>query len=728
MALHSARKQDWASLVGDDSAGIFIRGGSVSSNSDAADTVFCQPVLPASCVRDVDWSELELSPQSLESWQATFASLQDVAREAGDTVSPTIAAKVMANTKAEVKFAAMTPKPAKRVKVGTVSGSDSDEEVVELDELGIVGLKTPVGRSSIPWKEVPTDNGSQQPTPSVKILQSGAWSNLVENVNLLRDDCQRSSHKRKMVEEDQEEAIEQLNVKLSVLHSLLGRRPEEFGTDSAFTVLQHCTATMRSIQDLVEKRLGSQAVAPELSARLESLERKAELLKAVVKAEVKAELETVFSEQGDFRKQFVNPTLALLSKSSKDKSNPGGKWDDLLQELKGRMENLERSQQFAGSQANGAGGLSSGSGGMFGWTIGGGSVGAALGGSVGPAASTGAPVSTSPTGMSSVTTVLKEELQRMKEEMTVLRTEFKDLQEQIDNEAITVGSIVFPSRMFCLSWLTLHDALGDPHVFVDAVSLLSLATSDTSLDEERAANLRATTAKVRDKTPYHTAYIASFNLEVPPLLGKGSDQSMTTNSRALGGVPKFEDFHPPSGREGIHQRILDYVRDGRQTLDQAIGELFAFGTEPSSVAKEMLHLSKAFWDDLCHWMVRYHRQVQAESEASEQEVWILISHCVRAVFKSLREARAPGRASNTPAGMLWGTLRAHEVMQEYRVAEFSGHPKIALILHEHLIRFATPRSKFDGLKSSVEDRLDKLQRSVNSAVAASNKNGKKDKA
>ena len=75
--------------------------------------------------------------------------------------------------------------------------------------------------------------------------------------------------------------------------------------------------------------------------------------------------------------------------------------------------------------------------------------------------------------------------------------------------------------------------------------------------------------------------------------------------------------------------------------------------------------------------------------------------------------------------MLLGTLRAHEVMKEYRQADFSGHPKIALILHEHLIRFATPRSKFTALKTGLEERMDKLQRSVNSAVAATNKSGGK---
>ena len=328
-----------------------------------------------------------------------------------------------------------------------------------------------------------------------------------------------------------------------------------------------------------------------------------------------------------------------------------------------------------------------------------------------------APPGTAATTTGSVITSLKEETARLKSDV-------KDLQDQSESESITVGSIVFAARKFCDSWLALHTAAGDPHVFVDAVSLLSLATSDASQDEGQAANQRATTAKVKDKTPYHTAYIASFNLEVPPLLGKGSDSSLTTNSRALAGVPKFVDFHPPLGREGIHQRVLDYVKDGRKTLEQAIGDLFSFGSEPSSVARELLLLSKTFWDELCHWMVRYHREIKEESDATEHEVWILISHCVRAVFKSLRDARAPGRASNTPAGgMLWGTLKAHDTMREYRGHDFSGHPKIALILHEHLIRFSTPRSKFFELKAEVEEKMEKITRSVNQAVASANKKG-----
>ena len=464
IASHSARKQDWASLVGDEATCIFIRGGSGTSNSDTADTVFCQPILPGSCLRDVDWSEMELSPRSLESWQATFASLRQVASEEGESVDPTIAAKVIANTKGEVRFAAMTPKPSKRVKVETVSSNDSDDED-EMEVLEGVQLRTPAGRSSIPWKEVPLDIGSQQATPSVKVLQGGAWSNLVENVNHLKTDCQRVSHKRKVVEELQEEAIEQLNVKMSVLHALLGVRPEEFGTGLAFSVLKHCMETLQTVQDLLHQQQSKQKTDPGLVAKFEALEQKLDAVKGSARMIVQVELDKFFEEKSDFRQQFVNPTLSLLSRSSSSNADPGGKWAQMLASLQSRVEAMERGNAAAAPTT--AGGLLSGGVGSFGWMSGGGTVGAAV------SAPTGSTAMSPPRSSGSAFADALAELRRMKEEMQELKMGMSDLQEQVDNEAITVGSIVFPSQTFCVSWLALHHAESDPHVFVDAVSLLS---------------------------------------------------------------------------------------------------------------------------------------------------------------------------------------------------------------------------------------------------------------
>ena len=675
-------------------------------------------------MQGVDWDEMELSPRTLESWQATFSTLRKAASASGEGVDPTMAVLVMATTKTEVDFT-MTPARKKRAHQSTVEVETvtSDDEALEDDTPRTPKMK----RVDMPWKDVPMDIGTTQPTPTIKVLQGGVWSNLVENVNVLKDDFTRESMDHRVLEEDMEEQFEKVQVKISVLRELLGVRPDHFGTRSAFQLLETCMATAATLEEAVRKQQDKKPppamLDQGLREKVNGLEQRLIGMMGRLHETVKGELEAFLSDTtSDFRTQFVDPTLALLTRSSSSNRDPGGKWADLLDQIQKRVDALERvatvSQQGKPQvhSTSGAGGA-----GLFSWSTTGNSSHA---GGTSRSASNQVGVGVRFSDQQGVDE-LDDKIQRLMEKMSTMRAELKDLQDQADTEAITIGSIVFPSRSVCVTWLALHNATADPHVFVDAVSLLSLATSDASLDEEKAANQRATTAKVRDKTPYHTAYIASFNLEVPPLLGKGSDHSMTTNSRALGGVPKFEDFHPPSGREGIHQRILDHVKDGSLTLQQAIGELFTFGTEPSSVAREMLLLSKTFWDELCHWMVRYHAQVQAESEASEQEVWILISHCVRAVLKSLREARSPGRASNTPGGMLWGTLRAHEIMKQYCDADFSGHPKIALILHEHLIRFSTPRSKFESLQTQMNERFEKLQRAVNQAVTSANKSSKK---
>ena len=710
---HATKKVSWTAIVGDDSQCIFIRGAS-GTDTDASVSVFGSPVLPGSFVRDAEWAELETGPRSLESWQATFAAIKETKRSANDEdMDHSAFADILESTKHDVKFVFT---PARKKHRGKFSGLD---EISEDGDVKPAVAKKPVVKP-IPYFKVPSELGSQ-PGAAICTLTQGAWRDLVANVGSIKATLEIERAKLPPAENVSDIHLNEIEMKLSVLHELLGERPMEFGTVSAFGMIEKLMVSVHSLEEAVEQdrrrlfgSLGS-SMSSDLKVRLEKLEEQARDFETSVGLVVSKEVNKHFST-GDFRTQFIEPTMKLLSRSSRTSADPGGKWDQELSSLSTRVSHLETTSTKNPGQSSVNFMHRTGpnnSTGLFQWNS-------------NPSQPPNGMPPNPPTG--SIVGDLKKELTSLREEVTRLKAEVKDLQDLAETDAIVVGSIVFASKKYCESWLLLHSAASDPHVFVDPVSLLSLATSDASQDEERAANQRATTAKVKDKSPYHTAYIASFSLELPPLLGKGGDTSLTTNSRALAGVPKFVDFHPPSGREGIHQRILDYIKDGKKTLEESIGDLFSFGSEPASVARELLLLSKTFWDELCHWMVRYHREIKEESDASEHEVWILISHCVRAVFKSLRDARAPGRASNTPGGMLWGTLRAHDIMREYRSHDFSGHPKIALILHEHLIRFSTPRSKFDELQHSIDDKLEKVQRSINQAVAAANKKGSAPKA
>jgi len=65
---------------------------------------------------------------------------------------------------------------------------------------------------------------------------------------------------------------------------------------------------------------------------------------------------------------------------------------------------------------------------------------------------------------------------------------------------------------------------------------------------------------------------------------------------------------------------------------------------------------------------------------------------------------------------MWGTLQAHRIMSEYRSEKFSGHPKIALILHEHLINFSVPMSMFVDWQKKVKEDFSRLELNLGNEI------------
>ena len=153
-----------------------------------------------------------------------------------------------------------------------------------------------------------------------------------------------------------DDEIERLHVKLSVIHALLGERSAEFGTQSDFEILAHCMSTVRSLQEVVSKRL-EKPMGPEVLNRLETMDRKMDQTTASAKSLVQEGLNKFFGDKSEFRQQFVNPTLSLLSRSSIHTGDPGGKWASLIADLSARMENKECLRIQVGG----------GGGGSFGW-------------------------------------------------------------------------------------------------------------------------------------------------------------------------------------------------------------------------------------------------------------------------------------------------------------------------------------------------------------------------
>jgi len=74
---------------------------------------------------------------------------------------------------------------------------------------------------------------------------------------------------------------------------------------------------------------------------------------------------------------------------------------------------------------------------------------------------------------------------------------------------------------------------------------------------------------------------------------------------------------------------------------------------------------------------------------------------------------------------MWGTLQAHRGVKEIMDLKFQGHPEVSIILHQHLIDNAVPRSRFEKLQGkfvtlqkAVEEIKNKSDKAMSTASAA----------
>jgi hypothetical protein len=144
------------------------------------------------------------------------------------------------------------------------------------------------------------------------------------------------------------------------------------------------------------------------------------------------------------------------------------------------------------------------------------------------------------------------------------------------------------------------------------------------------------------------------------------------------------------------------------------------GGEALNVAVEMLSASKTFIADLSTWVNTTYQDTLARMMSSEKEAWALISHCVRVVFKLLRDARSSG-ARWTPGTsdkqLVWAQLQCHRVMGELRAVGFGAHTALSHVLNLHLQDNVMLRSKFERL----EARLIEVEKITKEAKKAADK-------
>lgn len=151
----------------------------------------------------------------------------------------------------------------------------------------------------------------------------------------------------------------------------------------------------------------------------------------------------------------------------------------------------------------------------------------------------------------------------------------------------------------------------------------------------------------------------------------------------------------------------------------AIAATFEDSLDAHDLALELLYRSKKFALDLCNF-IQWDFEFWKHKGYSKKEAWELTCLSVRRIFEDIHVVRAVGRDSRdlkTPAltatPVVWATLRAHTIMEEYSRRNFFEHPSISAVIAIHLASHHTrPDATLEERFRKLEEKVTKLSSKI----------------
>lgn len=237
-------------------------------------------------------------------------------------------------------------------------------------------------------------------------------------------------------------------------------------------------------------------------------------------------------------------------------------------------------------------------------------------------------------------------------------------------------------------------------VFLDAMSMLALMHSGSE-SAKAATEFASVTKKVGYSSPDEALVVTSFSLKLPEAFGSLPNSGVTWDSWILLALLTFKEWDGGDGYNSLKITLSDKLTE----FVPQMGSYYrtCLTGEALTIANEMLAVSKNFINEFSTWMHLKYQDMLARTMACEKEAWSLITHCVRVIFKLLRDAQLSGshwtpEASDGDVQLVWAQLQCHQVMHKLRVAGFSAHPVLSHVLNLHLQDNVASRSKFEVLE------------------------------
>jgi hypothetical protein len=522
------------------------------------------------------------------------------------------------------------------------------------------------------------------------------WPSLVQNLTTLHEMVASAKRGNKEVADTLDEEVQTISGQLLLLLSKLGDRPSEFNGASAFDSLSFIKDEQKQMSaELLALDGRTQKLDLHNTKQTANLELLRDLVKAiptrgtggVTEAEMLAMRDgLVLQVRG-----AIEPFIALVSKTSSTRTDPGGLLIKRLTDLERSVVHLRATKVDVGTSGPPTAP----------------SYVSHAAHSATPSLSWALPVAPStatPAALGAATGLNHSVLEQ---KVLGLERRVVDLEAQLGGEAVNVGGTDFGSLSDVGAWMKVHaPADGDFAFFLDCHGLMALAHNKGATTQEV---LKMNEYKEKLKyTSIDAALIATgFQIAIPEFFGiRTSDRS----AKALPGLSKGQDWDARDGDRGLRYDITR--RCSTVYLDRTTNMKYSLSPVARLVAGSMLTETHEFTTGLVTWISTFLTD-RANKGDNEAETIQHMSHAVRTIMEMLHAVRAPGRGPFAPGEMgakiLWGTLQAVVVMRELRRVNFSGSPALSHILNLHLQDNAVTKSELAAMEKRLKATMDELK-------------------
>jgi hypothetical protein len=307
--------------------------------------------------------------------------------------------------------------------------------------------------------------------------------------------------------------------------------------------------------------------------------------------------------------------------------------------------------------------------------------------------------------------------------IAMLEAKLADVESRLGAVTVECGGFTFRNPEDCVEFVSRHVPGQTYAFFYDMVSLLQRAWGDTHVGVQKHWEDLYSRKKAGFSNLNEAVITASMTTVLPTCLGEDPGRKADPNA-ALSAVPTHGYWTSSGGQSGRKPDINRSLQKTRPTLETQIRNHFRGSIRGAGLVKELMLKAKSHWTAFEQMLDGFYDEFCAHGP--DKEAWVLASLIGKTIFEVLNEVRATAADLSdcaTPlersARVLWATLQAMRVMDEFVHAEFRNHPRVASVIVLHLFENRVPRSEFVAMRDEhqlVVSNLDSLVSQMNAKL------------